>query len=241
MNHLRKSNASTGFTLIELLVVIAIISLLASILLPSLRQAQELARSALCISRVKGIGAGFAMYSSENDGVVHIYSNQPWELPWHVSLSNNGYVESNEAIVCPSNEPTTLVSGYLTYGIRMGEYPADSLTVINRDINGVRHLAYYLDVSNIQSPAGFVLLGDTVVWRPKGTHWAAEKQFAWFYTASVLEAGIHTRHDSKANVLLLDGHVESMDRAGLGRTLPSELPSGSQVGFVDENLIWQDL
>ncbi len=58
-----------AFTLIELLVVIAIISLLVSILLPSLSRARDLARSVVCASNLRQLGIGFATYTSENDGV----------------------------------------------------------------------------------------------------------------------------------------------------------------------------
>ena len=50
--------AHKGFTLIELLVVIAIIALLVSILLPSLKKAQELAKRTVCMTQLKAIGAG---------------------------------------------------------------------------------------------------------------------------------------------------------------------------------------
>lgn len=61
-----------GFTLIELLVVIAIISLLVSILLPSLQSAKEMARSVVCMSNLKNISLGSVQYAEDYDGVMHM-------------------------------------------------------------------------------------------------------------------------------------------------------------------------
>lgn len=57
-----------GFTLIELLVVIAIITLLVSILLPSLNQAKELARETVCKSQLASISKALTIYADENEG-----------------------------------------------------------------------------------------------------------------------------------------------------------------------------
>jgi prepilin-type N-terminal cleavage/methylation domain-containing protein/prepilin-type processing-associated H-X9-DG protein len=132
-----------GFTLIELLVVIAIISLLVSILLPSLNKAKELARQAVCLSNQKRIGFAIMMYADISNEQVpknaNDYDNH-WEkmvLKTEV-LSDDGKVDSdlnlvdmNDPIpgfICPSQEPYTHLwwfagsTPYLTITYMMNDY-----------------------------------------------------------------------------------------------------------------------
>ena len=69
----------TGFTLVELLVVIAIITLLISILLPSLNRAREITKRVMCRQNLNNLGKAYAMYLNTNDD----------NFPWHYSFSTD--------------------------------------------------------------------------------------------------------------------------------------------------------
>jgi prepilin-type N-terminal cleavage/methylation domain-containing protein/prepilin-type processing-associated H-X9-DG protein len=56
-----------GFTLIELLVVVAIIALLISILLPSLKEAREQGKKAVCLANLRSLSQGNNGYASEDE------------------------------------------------------------------------------------------------------------------------------------------------------------------------------
>ncbi|MCK4624614.1 MAG: prepilin-type N-terminal cleavage/methylation domain-containing protein [Phycisphaerae bacterium] len=95
----RKSRA---FTLVELLVVIAILTLLISILMPSLSKARERARMAVCKINLKGLGTAFGEYVGAN--------NQ-----WYPASSANGglpYGDSRGGIIGPEYAWDTILYPY---------------------------------------------------------------------------------------------------------------------------------
>ncbi len=75
MNHCSpNSSKSSKFTLIELLVVIAIIAILASMLLPALSKAKEMAKGIKCTGNVKQIGQYVMFYVVDYNGFLPVAS-----------------------------------------------------------------------------------------------------------------------------------------------------------------------
>lgn len=102
--------ARNGFTLIELLVVIAIISLLVSILVPSLKKAKDLARLTVCTSNEKQLGLCTQYYINDyqeyyppytSKGSV-VYLFQPYLPRPDTSYSESVYFSYSPVWTCPT-------------------------------------------------------------------------------------------------------------------------------------------
>ncbi len=71
-----------GFSLIELLIVIAIMTLLASILLPTLSRAREYAYFTRCKNNLRQCGIGFLVYAGDNRGKM-VHAGKPCDGVHH--------------------------------------------------------------------------------------------------------------------------------------------------------------
>jgi prepilin-type N-terminal cleavage/methylation domain-containing protein len=113
------------FTLIELLVVIAIIAILASMLLPALKNARASAKKIMCANRYKQIGNGMALYANDYNGYVPGPSFQMPYWPGGGSVNSNNFVigineylnRDNSWWLCPSNGTEVHDINYRIFGL----------------------------------------------------------------------------------------------------------------------------
>jgi prepilin-type N-terminal cleavage/methylation domain-containing protein len=239
---LQRRQALHGFTLIELLVVIAIIALLVSILLPSLNRAKEMARRAVCMTNLGGIGKSMQLYATENGGswcwipysnirgpaVTGTNRNVPpvqganternWSsLPFLIVREGT----ASKIFICPSTDD--VADGETTY--EDGGQTSDAW-----DFNDAQNISYsyacpvsdgagYITGVTVSTPASTVVMADR---GPYSSSDAGETSISPVDVSSLsgsdIEPHVSQNHNAGEymNLLHADSHVESANRPDVG-------------------------
>ncbi len=225
-----------NFTLVELLIVIAIISVLASMLLPALNQAREMARSSACMNNQKQAGMALLMYADQSQGWIPPVKTGSWTKSlmhylWDTNLIAEGVIGKNSVMQCPSSpeagkwcaEPTnpSKLDVARTYGIIQLATSDGTPTGTARPgytnsltIGGVTY-AYWWNLYQIRSPSMQPVLTDSqyVIGEPLRS--SSLSQLYGVNSSRVNFARLYHRGNRSMNMWVADGHVVSAGRAKL--------------------------
>jgi prepilin-type N-terminal cleavage/methylation domain-containing protein/prepilin-type processing-associated H-X9-DG protein len=217
----------SAFTLIELLVVISIIAVLAGLLLPAIALVRDMAQTTRCANTLRGLQMANLAYANQWDGwFAHNYlSDASGNLTWtgwdHVTDLISLWTEDRftngsqvpRAFLCPLSrnfQTATVWNTQLSYGLNIGPQPfpvpANSVGAFRTSKAKASQIVAFADgLDSMLDLAGAT------------TYWTGSMPAAEGYS---LHAATAYRHRRRAQVVMYDGHIESLAAADLAKSLP---------------------
>lgn len=194
---LKSRIAREAFTLIEMLVVLAIIVILAALLMPSLQKALDSGRTIACMNTLKQIGVALHSYASENN-------NYAPQWPIHIKIAE---AAGEKYVSCP------------------GEGPG-KVEVLKCAARPARNWGTAYNYGDFRTPAPYVAwstVGGVTTYYSRSLSRVTRPSRTIFYgecSSNVASIGGNLtnvaidwdRHDSTANFLFVDGHVNRVFR-----------------------------
>lgn len=230
-----------SFTLIELLMVVAIIAILASLLLPSLRNARMTSKQIKCSSNMKNINVAYLTYAGDYDSFMppSYCSLSDYYKVYPQFLVKGGYVNDKnmpDKLVATAAHESSVQNtvfkcpeySYGYYNIPVN-YAMFSLTLLR--FNGALPApasvwdGYYLTLKKLKKPGVTYLFVDPTKSNNVGNVYipeSADTNGDGFLDEADLSGGTYGKkvHGKTYNVLYFDGHVSGLKRIDLSNIYP---------------------
>jgi prepilin-type processing-associated H-X9-DG protein/prepilin-type N-terminal cleavage/methylation domain-containing protein len=217
----RLPRSTRSFTLVELLVVIAIIAVLASMLLPSLSNAKNVAKSACCKNNLKHYMVANGFYANDyNEACVpynFYYNADNPSAPWVYNLTYRSYLGFGPA---PSGYLTRFPDGIICPSARMPWLPGNAEPGWGRVIYATGMIystvlppygapwRVYCQKKVIHPTERFLLADGNYVFLKQ---WQSGVSYWNLYGDTATEnERVAYRHAETANLAFFDGHVEAL-------------------------------
>jgi len=203
-----------GFTLIELLVVVAIIAVLAAMLLPSLNNARDAAKTMHCVNNLKQLSVAAFLYAGDHNGMLPDtcpeislpYDNWIEILSVYLKVQPAPFINPrsgpiyNHPMLCPATFGDPYAFGPYSGSGQFGyitDYAMNDRVAGGSRIIGGSPSSIGRNLGSIPQPAMTALFADASTWNG----WLG---FAYYY--------LSPRHKgrTRANVACVDGHVETL-------------------------------
>ena len=236
-----------AFTLVELLVVVTIIGVLAGLLLPALRGAQDRAKAAVCMSNLRQLTTATFLYTNDND---EYFPPSSWDIytanchRWHGVRNNQQepfdfrhsplypYLKGDKIKACPifAEYLKGFEAGCGGYGYNDSYVGSGRGDAQDRSSCPARRGMIADATNTILFADAAILQGSRVI----EYSFVTEPLFeAWGGVQST--PSLHFRHHGRANVAWCDGHVSSEP---LGWSpLAGNAAGGDPIGYVGP---WHD-
>ncbi len=216
MKPFKKQHLQKGVTLIELLVAVGLVVVLTALLLPVISGASRSSNDAKCLSNLRMTGAMVqALIVDSNNRLVtraggatlsgyYFWTDRLWR-EGYLSPAGSPSTQPDQRTIavlrCPSAPYSTAAWPWFTYGMNM----YDSRGTL--DMKGPKKDAriFELHISRIHNPSSYVLIADSI-------NSTRDSQHARIGAKPTFLEGIELRHQGKAHIFFLDGHIGKVDR-----------------------------